>query len=63
MTMTFTKSERISYLKMRIDELNESKRRVSNPDAVLIYDKVIQEFEQEIKVIEKSNDKYIIVEL
>ena len=48
---------------MRIDELNESKKRVSNPDAVLIYDKVIQEFEQEIKVIEKSNDKYIIVEL
>lgn len=63
MTMTFTKSERISHLKMRIDELNESKKRVSNPDAVLIYDKVIQEFEQEIKVIEKSNDKYIIVEL
>lgn len=63
MTITFTKSERISYLKMRIDELNESKKRVSNPDAVLIYDKVIQEFEQEIKVIEKSNDKYIIVEL
>lgn len=63
MTMTFTKSQRISYLKMRIDELNESKKRVSNPDAVLIYDKVIQEFEQEIKVIEKSNDKYIIVEL
>lgn len=63
MTMTFTKSERISYLKMRIDELNESKKRVSNPDAVLIYDKVIQEFEQEIKVIEKSNDKYIIAEL
>lgn len=63
MTMTFTKSQRISYLKMRIDELNESKKRVSNPDAVLVYDKVIQEFEQEIKVIEKSNDKYIIVEL
>ena len=63
MTMTFTKLERISYLKMRIDELNESKKRVSNPDAVLIYDKVIQEFEQEIKVIEKSNDKYIIVEI
>lgn len=63
MTMTFTKSERISYLKMRIDELNESKKRVSNPDAVLIYDKVIQEFEQEIKVIEKSNDKYIMVEV
>ena len=63
MTITFTKSERVSYLKMRIDELNESKKRVSNPDAVLIYDKVIQEFEQEIKVIEKSNDKYIIVEL
>lgn len=63
MTITFTKSQRISYLKMRIDELNESKKRVSNPDAVLIYDKVIQEFEQEIKVIEKSNDKYIIVEL
>lgn len=63
MTITFTKSERISYLKMRIDELNESKKRVSNPDAVLIYDNVIQEFEQEIKVIEESNDKYIIVEL
>lgn len=63
MTMTFTKSERISYLKMRIDELNESKKRVSNPDAVLIYDKVIQEFEQEIKVIERSNDKYIMVEV
>lgn len=63
MTMTFTKSQRISYLKMRIDELNESKKRVSNPDAALIYDKVIQEFEQEIKVIEKSNDKYIMVEL
>ena len=63
MTMTFTKSERISYLKMRIDELNESKKRVGNPDAVLIYDKVIQEFEQEIKVIEKSNDEYIIVKL
>lgn len=63
MTMTFTKSQRISYLKMRIDELNESKKRVSNPDAVLIYDKVIQEFEQEIKVIEKSNDKYITVEV
>ena len=63
MTMTFTKSQRISYLKMRIDELNESKKRVSNPDAVLIYDKVIQEFEQEIKVIEKSNDKYIKVEV
>lgn len=63
MTMTFTRPERISYLKMRIDELNESKKRVSNPDAVLIYDKVIQEFEQEIKVIEKSNDKYIIVEV
>ena len=63
MTMTFTRPERISYLKMRIDELNESKKRVSNPDAVLIYDKVIQEFEQEIKVIEESNDKYILVEL
>ena len=63
MTMTFTKSERISYLKTRIDELNESKKRVSNPDAVLIYDKVIQEFEQEIEVIERSNDEYIIVEL
>lgn len=63
MTMTFTRPERISYLKMRIDELNESKKRVSNPDAVLIYDKVIQEFEQEIKVIERSNDKYITVEV
>lgn len=63
MTMTFTRPERISYLKMRIDELNESKKRVSNPDAVLIYDKVIQEFEQEIKAIERSNDKYITVEV
>lgn len=63
MTMTFTKSERISYLKMRIDELNESKKRVGNPDVVLIYDKVIHEFEQEIKVIERSNDKYIMVEV
>lgn len=63
MIMTFSKSERISHLKTRIDELNESKKRVSNPDAVLIYDKVIQEFEQEIKVIEKSNDKYIIAEV
>lgn len=63
MTMTFTRSERILYLKMRIDELNESKKRVSNPDAVLIYDKVIQEFEQEIKVVERSNDKYIMVEV
>ena len=63
MTMTFSKSERISHLKTRIDELNESKKRVSNPDAVLIYDKVIQEFEQEIKAIERSNDKYIIVEI
>lgn len=63
MTITFTKSERISYLKMRIDELNESKKRVSNPDAVLIYDKVIQEFEQEIEVIERSNDEYITVEV
>lgn len=63
MTMTFTKSQRISYLKTRITQLNINKSRVSNPDMVLIYDKVIQEFEQEIKVIEKSNDKYIIVEL
>ena len=63
MTMTFTRSERILYLKMRIDELNESKKRVSNPDAILIYDKVIQEFEQEIKVVERSNDKYIMVEV
>ena len=61
--MTFTRPERISYLKMRIEELNKSKKKVSNPSAVFIYDKVIQEFEQEIKVIEKSNDKYIIVEL
>lgn len=63
MTMTFTKSQRISYLKTRISQLNINKSRVSNPDAVLIYDKVIQEFEQEIKVVEKSNDEYIIVEL
>lgn len=63
MTMTFTKSERISYLKTRIDELNESKKRVSNPDAALIYDKVIQEFEEEIKVIVKSNDEYIMAEV
>ena len=63
MTMTFSKSERISHLKTRISQLNINKSRVSNPDIVLIYDKVIKEFEQEIKVIEKSNDKYIIVEL
>ena len=63
MTMTFTKSERISHLKTRISQLNINKSRVSNPDMVLIYDKVIEEFEQEIKVIEKSNDKYIIVEV
>ena len=63
MTMTFTKSQRISYLKTRISQLNINKSRVSNPIITLIYDKVIQEFEQEIKVIEKSNDKYIIVEI
>ena len=63
MTITFTKSQRISYLKTRISQLNINKSRVSNPIITLIYDKVIQEFEQEIKVIEKSNDKYIIVEL
>lgn len=63
MTMTFTKSERISYLKMRISQLNINKSRVSNPIIALIYDKVIQEFEQEIKVVEKSNDEYIIVKL
>lgn len=63
MTMTFTKSQRISYLKTRISQLNINKSIVSNPIIALIYDKVIQEFEQEIKVIEKSNDKYIIVEL
>ena len=63
MTMTFSKSERISHLKARISQLNINKSRVSNPDIVLIYDKVIEEFEQEIKVIERSNDKYIIVEL
>ena len=63
MTMTFTKSQRISYLKTRISQLNINKSRVSNPIITLIYDKVIQEFEQEIKVIERSNDKYIIVEL
>ena len=63
MTMTFTKSQRISYLKTRISQLNINKSRVSNPIITLIYDKVIQEFEQEIEVIERSNDKYIIVEL
>lgn len=63
MTMAFTKSERISHLKTRISQLNINKSRVSNPIIALIYDKVIQEFEQEIKVIERSNDKYIIVEL
>lgn len=63
MTITFTKSQRISYLKMRISQLNINKSRVSNPIIALIYDKVIQEFEQEIKVIEKSNDEYIIVKL
>lgn len=63
MTMTFTKSQRISYLKTRISQLNINKSRVSNPIITLIYDKVIQEFEQEIKVIEKSNDKYIMVEV
>lgn len=63
MTMTFTKSERISHLKMRISQLNINKSRVSNPIIALIYDKVIQEFEQEIKVIEKSNDEYITEEL
>lgn len=63
MTMTFTKSQRISYLKTRISQLNINKSRVSNPIITLIYDKVIQEFEQEIKVVEKSNDEYIIVEI
>ena len=63
MTITFTKSQRISYLKMRISQLNINKSRVSNPIITLIYDKVIHEFEQEIKVIERSNDKYIIVEI
>lgn len=62
MAITFTKSERIAYLKMRIEELNESKKKVSNPSAVFIYDRVIKEFEQEIKDIENSDDKYIIVE-
>ena len=61
--MTFTKPQRISYLKMRISQLNINKSRVSNPIITLIYDKVIQEFEQEIEVIERSNDEYIIVEL
>lgn len=63
MTITFTKSERISHLKMRISQLNINKSRASNPIIALIYDKVIQEFEQEIKVVEKSNDEYIIVKL
>lgn len=63
MTMTFTKSERISHLKMRISQLNINKSRVSNPIIALIYDKVIQEFEQEIEVIERSNDEYIMVEV
>lgn len=62
MTMTFTRPERISYLKMRIEELNKSKKKVSNPSAVFIYDRVIKEFEQEIKEVEENNDKYIIVE-
>lgn len=60
--MTFTRPERISYLKMRIEELNKSKKKVSNPSAVFIYDRVIKEFEQEIKEVEENNDKYIIVE-
>lgn len=59
--MVYKKDERISYIKMRIEELNESKKKVSNPEAVFIYDRVIREFEQEIKDIEKSNHKYIIV--
>ena len=62
MTMTFTRPERISYLKKRIEELNKSKKKVSNPSAVFIYDRVIKEFEQEIKEVEENNDKYIIVE-
>lgn len=63
MTMTFTRPERISYLKTRISQLNINKSRVSNPIIALIYDKVIQEFEQEMKVVERSNDEYIMVEV
>ena len=63
MTMTFTKPQIISYLKTRISQLNINKSRVSNPIITLIYDKVIQEFEQEIEVIERSNDEYIMVEV
>ena len=63
MTMTFTRSERISHLKTRIIQLNESKKKVSNPIVALLYDKVIEEFEQEIEVVENSNDEYIIVEI
>lgn len=63
MTMTFTRSERVSHLKTRIIQLNESKKRVSNPIITLLYDKVIEEFEHEMKVIENSNDEYITVEV
>lgn len=63
MTMTFTRSERISHLKTRIIQLNESKKKVGNPIVALLYDKVIDEFEQEIEFIENSNDEYIVVEV
>lgn len=63
MTITCSKSERISYIKRRIKELHMNKCKVSNPIITLIYDKVIQEFEQEIKVIENSDDEYIVIEI
>lgn len=63
MTMTFTRSERVSHLKTRIIQLNESKKKVSNPIVALLYDKVIDEFEQEMKVVENSDDEYIVVEM
>lgn len=63
MTITCSKSERISYIKTRIEELHINKCKVSNPIITLIYDKVIQEFEQEIRVVENSNDEYIVVEI
>lgn len=63
MTITCSKSERISYIKTRIKELHMNKCKVSNPIITLVYDKVIEEFEQEIEVVENSNDEYIVVEV
>jgi len=63
MTITCSKSERISYIKTRIKELHMNKSKVSNPIITLVYDKVIQEFEHEMKVIENSDDECIIVEI